>query len=208
MQILGASKKHALAARPDRLRRRGGHPQRGPRLRRRLRVLLRALLQRRAAARRAAALLRAAQAAAPRARRRAAQDARCLATWSMATATDGFLGGPQVQQVTRACLEILLNRSIGVSLSTRGSDPRGHAAGAGATGAAGADRRWPRLAVRRVQPRLGAGRSSPCRAAVPGAAAAAGRASASGCASSPSSPSSTTTPSRCESWSRRWSGWA
>jgi DNA repair photolyase len=36
------------------------------------------------------------------------------------TATDGFLGGPAVQQITRACLEILLNRGIGISLSTRG----------------------------------------------------------------------------------------
>jgi DNA repair photolyase len=41
----------------------------------------------------------------------------------MSTATDGFLGGSAVQQVTRACLEILLNRSIGVSFSTRGSIP-------------------------------------------------------------------------------------
>lgn len=41
----------------------------------------------------------------------------------VATATDGFLGGPLVLQVTRACLEVLLNRSIGVSLSTRGAIP-------------------------------------------------------------------------------------
>jgi DNA repair photolyase len=41
----------------------------------------------------------------------------------VATATDGFLGGPPVLQVTRACLEILLNRSIGVSVSTRGAIP-------------------------------------------------------------------------------------
>ena len=41
----------------------------------------------------------------------------------LSTATDGFLGGPAVQQVTRACLEILLNRSIGVSFATRGNIP-------------------------------------------------------------------------------------
>jgi DNA repair photolyase len=39
------------------------------------------------------------------------------------TATDGFLGGVPVLQVTRACLEILLNRDIGVSVSTRGMIP-------------------------------------------------------------------------------------
>lgn len=41
----------------------------------------------------------------------------------LSTATDGFLGGPQVVQVTRACIEILLNRGIGLSMSTRGVIP-------------------------------------------------------------------------------------
>lgn len=39
----------------------------------------------------------------------------------LSTATDGFLGGPAVEQVTRSCLEVLLNRRIGVSFATRGA---------------------------------------------------------------------------------------
>ncbi len=41
----------------------------------------------------------------------------------LSTATDGFLGGPQVAQLTRACLEILLNRGVGASFATRGVIP-------------------------------------------------------------------------------------
>ncbi len=41
----------------------------------------------------------------------------------MSTATDCFLGGPQVSQLSRACVEILLNRQIGLSISTRGTIP-------------------------------------------------------------------------------------
>lgn len=39
------------------------------------------------------------------------------------TASDGFIGGDPVEQVTRACLEVLLRRKIGVSFSTRGLIP-------------------------------------------------------------------------------------
>jgi DNA repair photolyase len=39
------------------------------------------------------------------------------------TASDPFLGGAQVQRLSRACLEILASRGIGVSLSTRGDIP-------------------------------------------------------------------------------------
>jgi DNA repair photolyase len=39
------------------------------------------------------------------------------------TYTDGFLGGSEVLEVSRACLEIILNRRVGVSLSTRGAIP-------------------------------------------------------------------------------------
>lgn len=49
---------------------------------------------------------------------------RPLPRWVLfATACDGFLGGPEVLQVTRQCLEILLRRQVGVSLSTRGEIP-------------------------------------------------------------------------------------
>lgn len=39
------------------------------------------------------------------------------------TATDGFLGGPSIMQVTHAALEVLLNRRISISFSTRGTIP-------------------------------------------------------------------------------------
>lgn len=39
------------------------------------------------------------------------------------SATDGFLGGQPVMDITRACLDVLFNRRIGVSLSTRGTIP-------------------------------------------------------------------------------------
>ena len=39
------------------------------------------------------------------------------------TAGDPFLGGPLVEDVSRACIEILLRRHIGVSLTTRGIIP-------------------------------------------------------------------------------------
>jgi DNA repair photolyase len=39
------------------------------------------------------------------------------------TYSDPFLGGPHVLAVTRACLEIILRRGLGVSLSTRGVIP-------------------------------------------------------------------------------------
>jgi DNA repair photolyase len=41
----------------------------------------------------------------------------------LSTAGDAFLGGEAVLQVTRPCLEILLNRNIGISFSTRGEIP-------------------------------------------------------------------------------------
>lgn len=41
----------------------------------------------------------------------------------LASAGDPFLGGPPVVEVTRACIEVLLRRDIGVSLSTRGDIP-------------------------------------------------------------------------------------
>lgn len=39
------------------------------------------------------------------------------------SASDAFVGGPQVLRLTRACLEILLRRDVGVALSTRGVIP-------------------------------------------------------------------------------------
>lgn len=40
-----------------------------------------------------------------------------------ASACDPFLGGPQILAVSRECMEILLDRGIGISLSTRGIIP-------------------------------------------------------------------------------------
>jgi DNA repair photolyase len=39
------------------------------------------------------------------------------------TASDGFLGGARVRAITHSCLDILLQRSVGASLSTRGEIP-------------------------------------------------------------------------------------
>jgi DNA repair photolyase len=41
----------------------------------------------------------------------------------LSTASDPFLGGEQILDLTRSCLEILIRRRIGVSLSTRGNIP-------------------------------------------------------------------------------------
>ena len=41
----------------------------------------------------------------------------------LSTSSDAFLGGEEVLRVTRQCLEILVNRGIGIILSTRGEMP-------------------------------------------------------------------------------------
>lgn len=41
----------------------------------------------------------------------------------LSTSSDAFLGGEQVLRVTRPCLEILVNRGIGITFSTRGEVP-------------------------------------------------------------------------------------
>ena len=38
--------------------------------------------------------------------------------------SDGFLGGEEVQQVTRECMEILVAHGVGISMSTRGMIPQ------------------------------------------------------------------------------------
>ena len=42
---------------------------------------------------------------------------------ALSTSSDAFLGGEQVLRVARQCLEILVNRGIGIILSTRGEMP-------------------------------------------------------------------------------------
>ena len=41
----------------------------------------------------------------------------------MSTSSDAFLGGEPVLQITRQCLQILVNRGVGLSFSTRGDVP-------------------------------------------------------------------------------------
>lgn len=41
----------------------------------------------------------------------------------LASAGDAFLGGPHVVSITRACIDVLLRRGVGISLSTRGFIP-------------------------------------------------------------------------------------
>lgn len=41
----------------------------------------------------------------------------------VSSASDAFLGGDEVLRVTRQCLQILVNRGIGISISTRGEIP-------------------------------------------------------------------------------------